>query len=279
MNRKVEAVRPRGPAPGFTLIEILIALAIMTIILSVVYGALSRTLTAKQIAEERAEMYAQGREAVLRIASELETALRPGIGDGVFLRGRRERDNPPRAWVQFVNTNRGRYGMQQVRSGRVIVTYFLEEIPGSHGLFTLWRSESLLACELAAVGRTAVSCDDMEEYERGVVLPLLDCLDTGEVRLPGSCIRVIGLGFRYYDDADGRWHDEWSSLEADTAMYNRLPRAIEITLLLEDERGLVHPFSTTVDLPLSRGQPTPGPDAFEEDDGSDEEGLDEDDEE
>ena len=64
--------KPGFPIPhrnaGFTLIEVLLAVFIASLILVGVYGVLSRTLTSKKKAEEHAELYAQGRETVLRMA-------------------------------------------------------------------------------------------------------------------------------------------------------------------------------------------------------------------
>ena len=56
---------------------------------------------------------------------------------------------------------------------------------------------------------------------------------------------VRGLRFRFFD---GRvWREEWG--QDDTR--NKLPRAVEATLYVQDSRAEVAEFSTLIDLPLA----------------------------
>jgi hypothetical protein len=166
--------------------------------------------------------------------------------------------------------------MDQIRGGRVLVTYWLEELPGLRGLFALARHELLLSCLLAEAGRIPTSCDELEDYEKEHVAVLLDCVDPGIIDIPGSCQRVVGLDFQYFDDAAGEWREDWNSEEENSLRRGRLPAAVQITLFLEDERGLIHDFSTMVDLPLARGQPTPHPGDPEDEEEDEEEDEDDD---
>src|ERR1700687_3758256 len=68
---------------GFTLLEIMVATAILGIVLTTVYGVLSRAIYAKNHSEERADLYASGRETVLKLADELEGALPPIAGRNI----------------------------------------------------------------------------------------------------------------------------------------------------------------------------------------------------
>src|SRR5438445_357233 len=72
---------------GFTLLEIMVATAILGIVMLTVYGVLARALIAKNHSEERAELYASGREVVLKIADELEGALPPTAGRDIGFMG------------------------------------------------------------------------------------------------------------------------------------------------------------------------------------------------
>ena len=74
-------------ARGFTLLEVVIAVAILGIILTTVYGTLSRTISTKEYTEERVQLSSVGREAVLRIADELEGALSPETTPGAVFQG------------------------------------------------------------------------------------------------------------------------------------------------------------------------------------------------
>ena len=62
---------------GFTLLEVLVATAILGLVMTAVYGVVARTLMATQRSEARAELFADGRELVLRLADEIEGALPP----------------------------------------------------------------------------------------------------------------------------------------------------------------------------------------------------------
>lgn len=254
---------------GFTLIEVMIAVTIASIVLTTVYGALSRTLNSKQIAEERAALYANGREAVMRIANEIEGALHPQYGDRNYFLGESGQTNGP--MLEFVTVNRGSFGGNRAPAGRALVSYFLAQSATLKGSFVLVRQQDWYAAVLAEAeglpgplesdGEVDEEEDEGEEIppERQVLVPLLDCPDPSlDADLPGSCVRVVGLDFRFFDDSTGEFRDAWNSFEE--PMLGRLPAAVKIVLSLADERGTAHDFSTIADVPLAIGQPTPNPD-------------------
>jgi hypothetical protein len=233
----------------------MLAIVITGLLLATVYGALSRTTSSKEIAEERAELFSNGRQAVLRMASDIEGSLPPPAGDRIFFRGSGGGGSPPT--LEFVMMNRGGYGVNRVRAGRVLVAYSLVEVPGRASTFALVRDEFLFSAMLAdADGIQPSPPEDGEEpppvSARSV---LLDCVDAGDLNLPGSCMRVTGLSFRYYDELVRDWRDDWDSSQ--DAALGRLPAAVEIALRVADKDGVEQDFHTIVDLPLARGQPTP----------------------
>jgi len=262
---------------GFTLIEVLVVAMIASIILVTVYGSISRTLNSKSIGEERAELFASGRDAVLRMADEIEGALPPIAGDRIFFAGGAEGGSVPRSWIDFVAVNRGGYGMNRVRPGQALISYGLEPIPNKRGLFTLLRREDLFAALLAEADGIDLPVDESQPEDTApkyMVSALLDCPDLPEaIDIPGSCTRVAGLRFRYFDEANQSWVDEWDTRrDPEDPEYQRIPAAVEITLFLEDERGAIYPFSTVADLPLGRAQPTPRPgDSADSEDSGDQE--------
>jgi prepilin-type N-terminal cleavage/methylation domain-containing protein len=271
-------------ATGFTLLEVLLAMMIAGILLTTVYGAVSRTLGSKQMAEERAELYASGREAVLKMASEIEGALVPDPDTGVTNLFQGAGGGGRDSFVQFITMDRGGFGASNLRPGRIIVDYFLDPLPEHRGLFTLFRRQQWFQALLVAEGLAPLPVE-MEQEDAAlqpVAIPILDCpAGALEMNLPGSCIRVVSLDFGFYD-VDGSRYDEWSSVRDDGgAQFNRLPAAVAITLVLADERGVEHGFETVVDIPLAKGQPTPGPHDpnADEDDEDDEDDLGEEDDE
>lgn len=262
---------------GFTLLELLLAITILGLLMATVYGSLARTESSKLIAESRAELYSAGRQAVLKMAGDLEAALPPPSGDRIYFRGTSGAGGAPD--VQFVMMNRGGYGVQRVRPGRVLIVYSLTPLPSRRNEYALLREEYLYKTMLDKADGLTVEDEALDENapptEQASLL--LECPDVpDDLNLPGACQPVLELGFRFYDDAVGDWRDEWDSTV--DATLGRLPSAVEIHLVLADENGGAHEFGTIVDLPLARGQPTPVPgqaqtatdDPDDADDGDDE---------
>ena len=254
--------KPERGTAGFTLLELLLAVVILGLITATVYGALARTESSKRIAESRSELYSAGRQAVLKMAGDIEAALPPPSGDRIYFRGTHGVGSPPE--IHLVTMNRGGFGMNRVRPGRVLVVYGLTPLPQRRGQYALLREEYLYKAMLdKADGVEAQQSFGLEGDEEDAAPTeqasfLLECPDVqDDLDLPGSCLPVTGLVFRYYDESVGDWRDEWDSTVDNSATFGRLPAAVEITLRLADEDGDEHPFYTVVDLPLARGQPTP----------------------
>lgn len=258
------AVNPRREwgSSGFTLLELLLAIVILGLVTATVYGSLARTESSKRIAESRSELYSAGRQAVMKMASDIEAALPPPSGDRIYFRGTSGQGEPPE--IHLVTMNRGGFGMNRVRPGRVLIVYSLAPLPKRRGEFALLREEYLYKAMLdKADGVQTEQSFGLEGDEEDTAPTeqasfLLECPDIqDDLDLPGSCLPVTALSFRYFDETVGDWRDEWDSTVDNSATFGRLPSAVEITLRLADEDGAEHPFYTVVDLPLSRGQPTP----------------------
>ena len=258
MSPTTSPTSARGNA-GFTLLELLLAIVILGLLLATVYGALSRTTFSKEIAEDRAELYSDGRQAVLKMAGDIEGALPPPSGDRIYFRGGGGAGQAPT--IEFVAMNRGGFGMNRVRPGRVLIAYSLDPLNGKQqGAFALRREEYLYAAMLAEAdgGALPTPAEGEDSAPTAQASYLLDCPNVADdLNLPGSCTRVTSLRFRYYDEVVRDWRDDWDSTQ--DATFNRIPAAVEITLLIADKDGHEHDFSTIVDLPLSRGQPTASP--------------------
>ena len=260
--------RPALCGAGFTLLETLLALTILGLLLTTVYGAVSRTMRSKDIGEERQELFASGREAVLRIADDIEGALLPKMGDRYYFRGTHEGSDPPADRLEFVMMNRGGYGLNRVCPGPVLVRYSIEQLGDQRGLFVLRRDEDSWGALVAEADNVPSITEMFTEEDQGnrcapfESRPLLYCEgDSGAVHISGSCIRVVGLGFRYFDKAINDFRDEWdSTVMAEKGEEPRIPAAVQIALFLADENGRFREFTTVADLPLGRDQPvTPRP--------------------
>jgi prepilin-type N-terminal cleavage/methylation domain-containing protein len=248
---------------GFTLLELLLAVALFAILASIVYGVLVKTLEAKEVAEQRAELFAMGRETVLRMGDEIEGALLPRSGDRIYFQA-----PTSHSLLEFIRMNRGGYGIGRVRAGQVLVAYGIGEKDPVTGFPPLVREEyhyRTLLDETDGVSfQEPESQFDLDEEEPEDDAPpqmrinLLECPPLSlELNLPGSCVRLSGLRFRYYDDAIQDWRESWDSFEEDGPTQDRLPAAVEIALGILDERGVEHLFTTIVDVPMARANPDP----------------------
>lgn len=225
---------------GFTLLEVLVAITILGMVLITVYGTVSRTIRSKEHAEKVAMLSSVGREAVMRIADEMEASLSPlrvpgavftgvGSGSGQFL-----------DQVRFTISTRPAFGPIGSGGGRVVVDYYLTEQEGYPNTYLLVRAEQPLPTLLDAAAEEEGSEQAQPEVLRMLVVD-----------------NVAGLRMRYLDGDTGQWSDEWDSF-AEGDFQNRIPLAAEIALFLYDETGGLHDYTTIVDLPLAT-KPTPTP--------------------
>jgi general secretion pathway protein J len=232
---------------GFTLLEILIATAILGIVMATIYGVLARALAAKNHSEERAELYAAGREVVLKIADELEGALPPSPRGNIGFIGVAGSGQVPADAVQFALVVRRPAGLTQARSGRALVSYSLDPMNDASNLFALRRQEEMLTESPPEESSESADAEpaDAAPAPAAIAAWIID--------------RVVGLRFRYLDPQTGDFVDSWDTTaeRAPNEPPIGLPGAVEVTLFLADNNGGVHDFGTIVDLPLANLSPTP----------------------
>jgi prepilin-type N-terminal cleavage/methylation domain-containing protein len=243
---------------GFTLLEVLLATAILGIILTTVYGTVARSLQAKQHAEGRAELYAAGRDAVLRIADEVEGALSPRPNSDVFFVGVAGNQRVPADELHFFTIIRRQFTASRSQGGRALVSYQLDPMPRTPGLFALRRQEELLSLPLGdGTGEYSDEEPGGNEFDTGV--EAANAPAQSPILAAHLLDRVAGLRFRYFDPETHDWLDSWDTtadLQPGEAPMS-LPAAVQVILFLADQDGGVHDFGTIVDLPLANLQPTP----------------------
>ncbi|MFQ5665100.1 MAG: prepilin-type N-terminal cleavage/methylation domain-containing protein [Candidatus Binatia bacterium] len=223
---------------GFTLLEIMVATVILGLVLLSVYGVLSRALLAKEHAEEQADLYASGREVVLRIADEIEGALPPTAGRYIGFIGIPGSSRVPTDAVQFGVVIHRLFGASRGRGGRALVSYSLDPLQNAPNLFALRRQEELLTEPAAEDGDPQAGEEDAPAVPAAVASYIAD--------------QVAGLRLRYLDPETGEWVDSWDTTAERPGQGPRgLPGAVEVTVFLADDAGGVHDFGTIVDLPLA----------------------------
>ncbi len=243
------ARRPESTQRGFTLLEVLVAVAILSIVLTTVYSVMTRTLKDKNRAEEHADLYAAGREAVLQMADDLERALPPKAGGGVYFVGAPGQGQSPNdAVLFFMDVRRDLSGTHRT-GGRAKVIYQLDPVKDRNNVFALLRSESLVTPGVdgtvvddsgsSGAGDGTTAQEDLHAY-------LLD--------------EVAALRLRYLDPETGGFVNSWDTTDVQPGkLVKGLPGIVEITIFLADSNGGLHDFSTRVDLPLSEPPQTPTP--------------------
>ncbi len=207
---------------GFTLLEVLVASAILSLVLAALYGVFSRTLASKRLAEERADRSRSARIVLLRMGEDLQASFPFTRGNARFSGETRRTNAFPEGALSFVSFAHTPVSSAGHESDLNEIGYALLPDPEAPGSYYLVRRVNL------DPGITDLAADQRPEKE---AYPLLS--------------RVRGLRFRFFDGHT--WREEWG--QDDTR--DKLPRAVEATLYLPDSHEEVVEFSTIVDLPLA----------------------------
>lgn len=200
--------RRRVAAAGFTLIELMLAIAILALITTLMWSAFSQASRSKKRIEAAQERTHTVRTALLRMAREIEMS---------FLSESNEPDGTvPR--TQFLASSRPdvdelwltAFAHQRLRGGAAegdasIIGYFGGRDPADRRILNLMRRES----------RRLVSRDPREVPGETYVL----------------CPDIVRLKLSYYDYRKKEWHDDWDTKVPGTGF---LPSHVHIALTVVD---------------------------------------------
>ncbi len=226
---------------GFTLIEMLVAIAIFALLMISVYQTFDQGLRAYRIVEESRELNETARLVLERIQDDLESAAiftdDPNmvmIGeDGTGAAGR------PTDRLVFATLNHLALDPNAPESDLAEVEYQIRPDPETRAPLLTRREKPYL--------------DD--DHEQGGVLTILSD-------------KVLALNFRYFDGSETleeRWdarargdqlaHDQGQTL-SDEVNTGVLPQAVETTLVLADAGGREVAFTSVTRLALAKPPPT-----------------------
>jgi type II secretion system protein J len=202
---------------GFTLLEVLVASAILSLALAALYGVFSQTLLSKRLAEERAEQARTARIALLRIGEDLQSALPPTGKETYFLGKTRLTQEFPEDTLSFVTLTRAALTARTPEGDLSEIAYGVEPDPSD------------------------ITQKQLVRRVRFTLSPRNDAADEAAPLL----FQVHGLRFRFFDGRE--WREEWRQEHPQ----NQLPRAVETTVYVADSQGKILPFSTVITLPLA----------------------------
>jgi general secretion pathway protein J len=217
-------VSPRR-ARGFTLVEVLIAVAITAVIGAMALGAFGRSAAARQAVEEQDERIGGARAALTRMAREITAAFLSDHFDRSRFRDRptvfKGRDGGDRDTVLFATMAHVR-GIRDAReSDQSVVEYSVDADPDFPGAYALFRREK-------------VRIDD--EPDRGGVRTLL-------------LHHVTGLDVDYWDWQKQEWARDWSTAPGDRPL---LPPRVRMKLTVRMPDGNTRSLETQARVAIVR---------------------------
>jgi general secretion pathway protein J len=201
----------RARARGFTLLELLVAIAILAMVSMMIYAAFAGLKNSKEGIARVDDRYREGRLAMARIGRELQSAYLSGhaidpqlaIQKTVFIGTR----GTPADRLDFNSFAQQRLDRDSHESDQAEISYFGSQDPKRDGKIDLVR-------------RVDVRVDS--EPQRG-----------GRVEVLATDIDLFDL--EYLDPLSGQWVETWDSTQA-VGQPNRLPFQIRVILVLNEGR-------------------------------------------
>jgi general secretion pathway protein J len=243
----------RQNRPGFTLLEILIALFIFVLVLSTIYASYTGTLRIVNETEYQADVYGMARIALERIYEDLESVYLPPpeapteesksepqpepqpelesetVEETMpvfqFVGARTEVDDTRADTLRFASRAHPVFGTEGPPGGIAEIGYYVEEKEGEEGL-VLFRS-----------GRSGFGFGHGEEDSTGALI---------------LCEGLQSLTFTYYDAA-GDEYEDWDSMAEEFG--GTIPRKVSIRMAFVNRFDPEAPynFMITVTLPEVAG--------------------------
>jgi general secretion pathway protein J len=218
--------RGRAAQAGFTLIEVMLALAILAFITTIMWGSFSQTATNKRAIEAAQDRMHTVRVALMRMSREIEMAYLSQLENTAiserrtFLVGSAHGDVDELAFSSFAH-QRLRAGLNEGDTS--VISYYGERDPDDGRVLNLMRRET-----------RRLQAEDPKTI-------------AGEAYV--LCPNVSKVKFAYYDQKKKEWDTDWSTLNASGNQY--LPTHVRITLVVIDERGQEVTFASDARIEMT----------------------------
>lgn len=236
-------MRPsRAAQRGLTLLEVLVAVGILAMVGTLVYGALDGMQRARTGIERVGDRYHQGRQALARMSRELQSAfislhqpaqIAASVRTTVFI----GTDSGTSDRVDFTSFSHRRLLRNVHESDQNELSYFMGKDPDRNDKYDLLRREQK---EI-----------DLDPTKGGVVNVL--------------CEDVTAFDVEYLEPSTDTWLSSWDSTQmANTGQFNRLPLQVRIRLTLNGGEGnrpikLMTKVSLGMQTPLNFAIPRQAP--------------------
>lgn len=210
---------------GFTLVDVLIAIGILAGISAAMFIIFANSARLQETSNDQAELSKMGRIALSRMEREIGLAFlsankkaQPGGGDNpddTFETIFYGEDSDPFDKLHFTTRSHRKLYRDSKECSLTEVSYYEETDDQSRYFKLMHREEDRI---------------DGEPTEGGELMVLARS--------------VKKLNFRYFDDQKNEWLEEWDTLGTDEL--NRLPRSVEVTLVIADEDGIETAWTTKI---------------------------------
>jgi prepilin-type N-terminal cleavage/methylation domain-containing protein len=206
---------------GFTLMELMLSIALLALIMIILFGSFHAVAASKMHAETRLESDQEARTLMWMMSRELRGAVfTPLIPSHVLLVGQAQKQGGmPMDSVTFATLDPGHRRALDGFSAEVVVSFNATPNPNHRGWFLLNRSE-----------------------RSGLIQT------TNVPAMPPTILatNVIGLHFRYFNGF--QWLESWDSTSSPAGQ--ALPQAISIELTMGSGRRPTY-LSTTISVPMA----------------------------
>ena len=212
---------------GMTLLEILLAMLILSVVMTMISVSLSGSLDILNATRDQGDIYHRAQVALLRISEDLASTVL--VDDGEFIGTDESIDGQGANSLQFTSTAHVVFNREVDNPGLALISYSVQEDENREGELLLIRSDQLLA--------TSAAKDKVETSGEGFILS----------------DRLRAVSFRYFD-AEGEELEQWTTEEdnIDSDPDRKLPVAVSCTLefWIDKEQDTSLEFTTRVLLPV-----------------------------
>lgn len=213
---------------GFTLLEIILAVTILALVGTMIYGGFSQTALNKARVEEDVEHSRIVHMALERIVRELtmafvSTHVNPSLDLRVVNTAFIGKDNGRDDRIDFTSFSHRRLYRNARESDQNEISYFVTEHPDDPGVNVLARREqNRIDEDPRRGGKSQILVENVEEFN-----------------------------VEYFDPLLSEWVQTWDTANM-LAQPNRLPTQVRIRLVVQDPRrpGKTRAFGTRVSIPI-----------------------------